>query len=182
MFVAEKSTTILQQLSIVNPDLVAKRGWYITGNWGDTLVTTLYPPNAYNKVALAATAAWTDSASSLHAGGLNLLMGDGSVRFIKNSIESWPSDPVTGVPAGSSMTPAGLWIEAFPARRVAGVLNATPMARRSSPASSDPSRWRRSWQSSQGCRGVVEFRRYSGSSVRARCYGKCRRVAPIRST
>ena len=34
-----------------------KHGWYITGNWGDTLITALYPPNAYEKVTLGATAA-----------------------------------------------------------------------------------------------------------------------------
>ena len=50
MFVAEKATTILQSLGSVAPELVAKRGWYVTGNWGDTLYTWLYPPNAYRHV------------------------------------------------------------------------------------------------------------------------------------
>jgi prepilin-type N-terminal cleavage/methylation domain-containing protein/prepilin-type processing-associated H-X9-DG protein len=109
IFLAEKSTTILETLDIVDPDLFSKRGWYITGNWGDTLITTMYPPNAYKKVVLGAARAWTDSASSFHPGGVNVLMGDGSVRFIKESIQSWPSDPSTGKPAGASLSTGGWW-------------------------------------------------------------------------
>jgi len=66
----------------LHPQYAAQHGWYITGNWGDTLITTLYPRNACDKVAMAALTAWTNSASSMHPGGLNVLMGDGSVRFI----------------------------------------------------------------------------------------------------
>jgi prepilin-type processing-associated H-X9-DG protein len=52
--------------------------------------------------AVAAMTAWADSASSMHPGGLNVLMGDGSVRFVKDSVQSWPFNPLTGNPAGSS--------------------------------------------------------------------------------
>ena len=114
IFLAEKSTTVLRTLDAVNPALFPRRGWYITGNWGDTLFTTIYPPNAYKKVILQAAAAWAESASSLHAGGLNVLMGDGSVRPIKTSIQSWPVNPISGIPMGAKVNAQGLWVNLPP--------------------------------------------------------------------
>jgi prepilin-type N-terminal cleavage/methylation domain-containing protein/prepilin-type processing-associated H-X9-DG protein len=114
IFMAEKATTILQELNGLNPLYAAQHGWFITGNWGDTLITSLYPLNACDKVAPVAMTAWTNSASSMHPGGLNVLMGDGSVRFIKDSIQSWPFNPLTGNPAGASQNGQGAWINLPP--------------------------------------------------------------------
>jgi len=114
VFMAEKATTILQELNALNPVYSAQHGWYITGNWGDTLITALYPPNACDSVAPAAMPAWTNSASSMHQDGLNVLMGDGSVRFIKDSIQSWPFDPISGNPVRASQNGQGAWVNLPP--------------------------------------------------------------------
>ncbi len=114
IFMAEKAVSILQDLSALNPQYPSQHGWYITGNWGDTLVTALYPLNACDRVAAASMTAWTDSASSMHPGGLNVLMGDGSVRFIKDTMQTWPFDPLTGNPSGASQNGQGAWINLPP--------------------------------------------------------------------
>ena len=110
IFAAEKATTILRGLDAVDPSIFPRYGWYVAGNMGDTLVSTMYPPNMFRKVSYAAGASHAFAASSLHPGGLNVLMGDGSVRFIKETIDTWPFDPVTGNPAGASLSPGGWWI------------------------------------------------------------------------
>jgi prepilin-type processing-associated H-X9-DG protein len=115
IFAGEKATTILQELNALNPQYAAQHGWWITGNWGDTLVTALYPPNACDKVAGASMTAWTNSASSMHPGGLNILMGDGSVRFLKDTVQTWPFNTLTGNPAGASQNAQGAWVNLPPA-------------------------------------------------------------------
>jgi hypothetical protein len=37
-------------------------------------------------------------------------MGDGSVRWIKTSIQSWPFNPISGDPAGASKNAEGAWV------------------------------------------------------------------------
>jgi prepilin-type N-terminal cleavage/methylation domain-containing protein len=57
------------------------------------------------------------AASSFHVGGVNILMGDGTVRFLKETVSSWPIDPKSRRPAGSirqtdglsSLPPNGIW-------------------------------------------------------------------------
>jgi prepilin-type N-terminal cleavage/methylation domain-containing protein/prepilin-type processing-associated H-X9-DG protein len=114
IFLAEKATTILQELNALDPELAAKHGWYITGNWGDTLITSFYVPNAYVRVASGSTMAWSTSASSMHPGGLNVQMGDGSVRFVKDSIQSWVFDRTSGNPAGATQDALGAWVNLPP--------------------------------------------------------------------
>jgi prepilin-type N-terminal cleavage/methylation domain-containing protein/prepilin-type processing-associated H-X9-DG protein len=70
---------------------------------GDTIFTTLYPINAYKKVPNIPDEydfTWVEGASSFHPGGANFAFADGSVRFLKETISTWPYNPATGKPTG----------------------------------------------------------------------------------
>lgn len=110
IFLAEKATASYGALDTPTVIYAIRNGWYVTGNWGDTLFTTFYPPNLYKTAGGSRPDAQLRDASSLHPGGLNALMGDGSVRFIKETVDSWPLDSINGEPAGIGRDPGGWWI------------------------------------------------------------------------
>jgi len=109
MFVAERATAYLQELNILDATIATRYGWYFLGDIGDTLFLAFYPPNMPRKVSVGAGVNHAAAASSLHPGGLNAAMGDGSVRFIKDTISTWPFDEVSGRPAGVTEGPGGHW-------------------------------------------------------------------------
>ena len=47
---------------------------------------------------------WVESASSFHPGGANFAFADGSVHFIKDSIQLLAVQPATGYPMGVTDT------------------------------------------------------------------------------
>jgi prepilin-type N-terminal cleavage/methylation domain-containing protein/prepilin-type processing-associated H-X9-DG protein len=83
--------------------------WWTSGNNADTLATTLLPLNPQKKINQGYTntnelginvQTMYHSFSSRHPGGMNAAFADGSVHFIKDTINTMPFDPSTGLPIG----------------------------------------------------------------------------------
>jgi prepilin-type processing-associated H-X9-DG protein len=83
---------------LIDPTQASSYDWWPVGGpfmtdfiswWG------INPQRRFPANTLVAGAALF-SVSSFHPGGANVAMLDGSVRFLKDTIDTWPVDPLTG--------------------------------------------------------------------------------------
>jgi prepilin-type N-terminal cleavage/methylation domain-containing protein/prepilin-type processing-associated H-X9-DG protein len=83
-------------------------GWY-----GSTIFTSFFPINPKGKVedeyGDGLCRAFIGAVSSRHPGGANAAFVDGSVKFLKDTIDSWVVDPVTATPLGVTRDAGGLF-------------------------------------------------------------------------
>jgi prepilin-type processing-associated H-X9-DG protein len=97
-----------------------QKGWHhwTSGKYGDTMFSTYFPINAFDKSFLlfnddsdmarnlaARRPPGVETLSSFHAGGANVAMCDSSVRFVKDSVSSWTNNWRTGLPVGLTYIP-----------------------------------------------------------------------------
>ena len=112
---SERALFPLNDVAIDDSPAFDRYGWAISGNWGDTLISAFFPPNLPTKISSRSGSQLFFAASSMHPLGVNLLMGDGSARFVKDSVSSWPFDPADGYPKGATRDAEGAWTQLPPA-------------------------------------------------------------------
>jgi prepilin-type N-terminal cleavage/methylation domain-containing protein/prepilin-type processing-associated H-X9-DG protein len=111
-------------------DSIYGPNWWSSGLLGDTAYIALFPPNFFRNVLTSADSGtipggtgpvlmvpeqenFVSLAQSFHPGGCNFVFCDGSVRFIKNTVNSWNPFQIkyngrTVAYSGTAATPTGV--------------------------------------------------------------------------
>ena len=93
--------------------------WWTSGNYSDTMFTAMYPINPQRKINMSDGTVGinsdiaTSAATSLHPGGANFAFADGSVKFLKDTINTLAFNNATGLPTGVTQT-GGIYTQTVP--------------------------------------------------------------------
>jgi prepilin-type N-terminal cleavage/methylation domain-containing protein/prepilin-type processing-associated H-X9-DG protein len=90
------SNTILLGEKTFGADALKSNFTYDFNFWNvapDPELQETWPPNVQKKIPASAGYLNWGAAASMHPGGVNTSFADGSVKFIKDTIDAWPLDP-----------------------------------------------------------------------------------------
>ena len=109
LFYAEHAVSLL----VDDTERIAEGPQWAGGWYGSSIFTSFYPINPQNKVndeyGDGLCRAFIGAVSSKHPGGANVAFADCSVRFIKDTIDSWDVDHDTATPVGVTRDIFGLF-------------------------------------------------------------------------
>lgn len=110
MLASERSLTRLRMQAQLTMDNGNSNNIWASSRAQSTLASARRPPRKLAEIDTSINGdEWALGTSILHMGGLNVLMADGSARFIKDSIDSWPSDDSFSLEILAGRIPPGVW-------------------------------------------------------------------------
>jgi len=104
MLASERSLTRLRLLTTFASDEFRSSSLWASSRAQSTLASARRPP-----LRLGDVDPFHAGTSAMHPGGVHVLMADGSARFVKDSVDSWPADNSRDADIFAGRVPPGVW-------------------------------------------------------------------------